>query len=121
MLPAPRGMCDLRLELKENDADHLTAYSTFNCVNFAVLAAQKDPERIQSMTAHRMKQDAAMLSGALQDGSIHLRLEKTLVGDAAGCAVTSLTITPFGDRQLAAEWQDRTCQGGSILLQRVRS
>lgn len=116
-----RGICDLRFELKEGETGSFVGFSTFNCVNYVAIAGLRNPTSIESAIAHRMKQDAAILTGSLQDGSIYLRLERAVVGDPANCAVQSFVITPFGDKQLAAEWQDRTCPGGSMLLERMRS
>ncbi len=41
----------------------------------------------------------------------------------SGCALTSFTVTPFGEDQVIAEWQEGNCpeapQGGQILLRKT--
>jgi hypothetical protein len=67
-----------------------------------------------------MNPDAAILTGAVEKGAIHFHADKTIGTDINGCAVTDLTITPFGASAVAAEWQEGTCQGGNLLMTRQR-
>jgi hypothetical protein len=61
--------------------------------------------------------DSAILSGKVENGSIRFHVDRTIGKDINGCAIASLTLTPFGPNQLAAEWQDGgTCHGGHVIL-----
>jgi hypothetical protein len=109
-----RGVCDLRLELKQNDPAHYAGFSRFSCIS---LAPPKDANVLANMLPH-MNPDAAILTGTVEKGSIHFRADKTVGTDINGCAVTELTVTPFGASGVAAEWKEGTCQGGNLLMAR---
>src|SRR5664280_2046677 len=64
-----------------------------------------------------LKPMSAILSGAPEDGSILFRVDKTL-GD--NCPMTGLTLTPFGIKQIAVQWEDTFCGGGYMVLSKVR-
>jgi hypothetical protein len=67
-----------------------------------------------------MDPEAAILTGTMrQDGAIQFHVDKAVGSDSNGCAPTSFTLTPFGSNQLAAEWQEKTCGGGHVLMQRA--
>ena len=119
----PRGICDLRLEIKAKEDDGFSGFSTFTCV--AVRHAQSlyyaNPLSLQGKIAEVMRQDSAILAGKAQSNSIHFAPAQAIGANINGCAVTSLTTTPFGTNHLAVEWKDGKCPDGSVLLQRVRS
>jgi hypothetical protein len=116
---AGRGLCTLRIELHENEPAHFSGFSSLACANFAPLMA-KDDRNPASATLNRMSPAAAVLSGAMENGSIRLRVDKTVSANSNGCAATSFTLTPFGSNQLAAEWQEEGCQGGHIIMQKMQ-
>lgn len=68
----------------------------------------------------QMNPDAAILTGTVEKGAIQFRADKTIGTDVNGCAVTDITITPFGASAVAAEWREGACQGGNLLMQRQR-
>jgi hypothetical protein len=116
-VPGGRGMCDLRLELKQNDPSHYSAFSRFSCLNNEAIVHPKDANVLNNILTHT-NPDAAILTGAVEKGSIHFHADKTIGTDINGCAVTEFTVTPFGASAVAAEWLEGTCQGGSLLMQR---
>jgi hypothetical protein len=71
-------------------------------------------------TLNRMSPAAAVLSGAMEDGSIRFHVDKTIGTNSNGCGATAFTLTPFGGKQLAAQWQEAGCQGGYVILQKAR-
>jgi hypothetical protein len=101
------GQCDIRVELLEKTAGHLTGYSTFTCT------PRGSPRPANP--------DSAILSGSVADGAVHFHIDKTIGTDTKDCAVTSFTVTPFGASQLAAEWEKGPCPGGHVILQRTKS
>jgi hypothetical protein len=115
-----RGICTLRIELHENEPAHFAGFSSLACANFAPLMA-KDDRNPASATLNRMSPAAAVLSGTMENGSIRFHVDKTVSANSNGCAATSFTLTPFGNNQLAAAWQEEGCQGGQVILQKARS
>ncbi len=62
---------------------------------------------------------SAIFSGAIADGSIRFQSDKNIDGAGTGCVMRTLNATPFGARQITAEWKDDPCHGGQMILQRV--
>jgi hypothetical protein len=113
-----RGICTLTIELHEGAPGSFTGYSTLGCGNFAPLMAAQD-RNAAAATLNRMSPAEAILSGAMESGAIHFKVDKTIGANSNGCAATSFTLTPFGDKRLAAEWIEGSC--GHVMLQKVRS
>jgi hypothetical protein len=82
----------------------------------------KPKERVNRAAAikNRMNPEAAVISGAMEKGAIAFHIDKTIGADSNGCSATSFTLTPFGKNEFAAEWQEATCHGGRIMLQKAR-
>jgi len=118
--PTPsRGICNLRLELKQGDPGHYTGYSRFSCIPVqSMLGAPKDANTMASLMTN-MTPDAAILTGTVEKGTIHLHTDKTIGTDINGCSVSELSLTPFGASAIAGEWKEGTCQGGSLMMQRA--
>lgn len=114
-----RGICTLTIELHEGTPGHFTGFSTLGCGNFGPLMSKED-RNPAAATLNRMSPAAEIVSGAMENGTIHLTVDKTVSTNSNGCAATSFNLTPFA-KQIAAEWQEGTCQGGRILLGRAKS
>jgi hypothetical protein len=116
-----RGICDLKFELTQNpeSADRFSGYSTMTCNARGPLMAERrsDPRKL---TLNQMDPEAAIFSGAAENGSLQFHAEKVVGTDSNGCAPASLSLTPFGANQLAAEWQETTCAGGHMILRKAR-
>jgi hypothetical protein len=119
----PRGICDLRLEIKASEDGAFSGFSTFSCIS--VRRPQSlyyaNPLSLQGKIAEVMRQDSAILTGKAEGNSIHFALAQAIGANINGCAVTSLTTTSFGTNRLAVEWKDGKCPDASALLQRARS
>ncbi|MBV9506859.1 MAG: hypothetical protein JO323_17840 [Acidobacteriia bacterium] len=114
-----RGMCNLHLELKQGDPGHYTGYSRFACISMgSMLDAPKNANTMLSLM-QSITPDAAILTGVIEKGAIQLHTNKAIGTDMNGCALTDLTITPFGAAAVAAEWKEGTCQGGNMMMQRA--
>jgi hypothetical protein len=115
-----RGICNLRFELKESEPGHFSGYSTISVVNPEIFMNPKDRD-VNPIAGFLKKANpaSAILAGTVENGSIHFHVDKT-IGDNNGCLLTSVTLTPFGTGQIAAEWQEGSCQGGNMLLQKER-
>lgn len=114
-----RGICNLKFELNELAEGRFTGYSTMTCTATGPLMADKKINQ-RTSALNRMDPEAAILTGAVEKGSIEFHVDKTVGADAQGCAPTSFSLTPFGANQLAAEWQEATCAGGHMILRKVR-
>jgi hypothetical protein len=115
-----RGLCTLRIELHETEPSKYQGYSSLVCADFAPLMKPKERVNRAAAIKNRMNPEAAVISGALENGAIAFHVDKTIGADANGCAATSFTLTPFGKNEFAAEWQEATCKGGRVMLQKAR-
>jgi hypothetical protein len=107
-----RGSCDLRLELKQTEPGHYSGDSRFSCINLAPASPN-----VMSMI-NRVNIDAEIMTGKVEKGSIRFQVDKTIGAALDGCAVTEMTVTPFGASGIAAEWKEGTCAGGNLLMTR---
>ncbi len=116
-----RGTCTLRLELadKPGESNHFTGFSSMVCNNAGPLVGRGAMSR-KALALNRMDPEAAILSGTLEKISVELKTEKTVGADSNGCSTSSLSLTPFGKGQLAAEFKESTCQGGHMILRKGR-
>ena len=117
--PTPsRGICNLHLELKQGDPGQYKGYSRFNCIQLQSMEKPTDPSPIFNM-AQNITPQAAVLTGRVEKGTIHLHTAKAIGTDGNGCSITELILTPFGATRVAAEWKEGTCQGGNLMMQRA--
>lgn len=110
---ARRGVCFLRLEIRPTQENQFAAYSSISCVSFI----RRIP-MYSVMGAAMPPASSSIFTGKVDDGSIRFKTEKTIDPAASGCPMSALAVTPFGARQLTAEWVD-ACHGGQMVLQRV--
>ena len=116
-LPRHR-LCTLTFELRESHAADrpYAGYSSLTCTPFWPFEpGRHKPDPATVFMA--LKPMSAILSGAPEGGSILFRVDKTL-GD--NCPMTGLTLTPFGIKQIAVQWEDTLCGGGYMVLSKVR-
>jgi hypothetical protein len=117
-----RGICELRFELREKAEapEHFAGFSSMICFGSGPLMASKTANQ-KALALNRMNPEAAILTGAVEKGSIEFSVDKTVGADANGCAPTGFTLTPFGANQLAAEWREGgSCSGGRLILHKGR-
>jgi hypothetical protein len=117
-LPRHR-MCTLKFELRENHEPErpFAGYSNLVCTPFWPYQpgrARMDSAAILTASQSPM---SAILSGTPKNGSIQFHVDKTL---GSNCPMTALTLTPFGAKQIAVEWEDTFCGGGQMVLTRTR-
>jgi len=108
-------LCDLRLELKEDEPGKYTGYSGFSC-------SGTGPVAMGDLKNGRigLNPDTAILSGAMDKRTIRFHVDQAMGADAQGCAISSLIVNYFGTGGLDAQWQKGTCGGGHTLLARQR-
>jgi hypothetical protein len=117
--PLPgQGICNLKLELRRStEPDRFSGFPVLICMPLPQPLVQRG-RNIQNPIA-QMTPLSAVLTGTAKDGGIQFNADKIIGRAMNGCGLTSLTVTPFGTDQIAAEWQEGTCQGGQILMRRT--
>ena len=119
-----RGVCTLKLEVREKQlAGPLVGYSSLLCINIGPLMSRPQPGYgAAAMAALGRYNPVSSILGSpsWENGSMKFHVDKNIgVNRATGaCALTSLTITPFGSGQVSGEWLDG-CGGGELLLRKA--
>jgi len=123
--PLPgQGFCNLKLELRKNtlQPERFSGFPVLVCMPVVPGSVQRGVTG-QSLVLPQMSPLSAVLTGTAKDGSIVFSVDKVIGRTANGCALTSLSVTPFGTDQIAVEWQEGNCgteqQPGQILLRRI--
>ena len=118
-----RGSCKMRLELqsKPDAPEYFSGYSTRVCgpslpfMNDKVTAGHLKDAYLNQITPV-----SDILSGIPINGSLTLNLDQAIAKSPDDCQLTSFTLTPFGQSQLAATFTQDKCQGGQLLMGRAR-
>ena len=115
--------CKGNLELGSNPAkpDQFTGYITIVCYapfthKEAMPFLSTDPV---TAIGTESTPASAILSGKVVNGVIQLHADKTIQTLADGCPITGISISPFGDNQIAVDWQEGTCQGGQLIFHKA--
>jgi hypothetical protein len=123
MRPDEAKSCMLHLELKPTPikpADY-TGYLTMSCgPTLALMANRMSQSGEARAILTQMMPVSSILSGPALNGSITLHADQ-IIGTPKGCTTSDLTLTPFGENNLAAKWQETpdTCHGGDMVLTRA--
>jgi hypothetical protein len=118
-----RGSCKVRLELlkKPETPDLFSGYSTHVCgPSMAFLNERPSALAMKKSVLTQLVPVSDILSGPTANGSIMLKLDKPMGSSPDGCQLMSFTLTPFGQAQLAANWTEDKCNGGQMVMSRVR-
>ena len=126
VIPERNGVCNLSLELGESPEGNgqVRAYTTLRCPPFMPLWLAAHPgQRLNPSDIYlkEMSTTESILTGsAVGESLLFSHVEETLGADSQGCALESLNARPFGNQRLAVKWQEGRCEGGELVLQRVR-
>lgn len=114
-----RDLCQMSLEMRDNGAGALTAYPRISCV--ALMPYLPGPHKLDpaQAAAKSMSPVSAVLTGNLKDGAVAFHVDKTIGATFDGCTISAFSVTPFGNDEIAAEWQNGTCGRGQIMLRRT--
>lgn len=115
---ADHDVCQLALEMRETTLGQLTAYPRLACYPTPYLFGGKKFDARVAL-AKSMSPISAVLTGTPKDGAVSFHVDKTIGATPEGCAITSFSVTPFGNNQIAAEWQDGNCGKGEMMLSKV--
>lgn len=119
------GMCNLRLELRRNPADpsRLLGFPVLACAPIMPLISRPSAAQAQSALMSGLSPMSAVLTGTVQNGALQFSVDRVMGNAPNGCALTSFTVTPFGNDLISAEWHEGGCQRGDqrgqILLKRM--
>jgi hypothetical protein len=123
----PQGQvgCNLRLELRRSftDPGHFTGFPVLACTPIVSPFERHSPAQVQSTITAAFTPMTAVLTGTPQNGTIQFTVDRVIGKTPNGCAMTSFTLTPYGNDLIAAEWNDGLCssgdQHGQLLLKRI--
>jgi hypothetical protein len=119
----PKYICDTKLELKANPVapEPFTGYTTMSCHPTDINAAIRPGKPVNWIETMIKAQTpaSAIYTGRIEGPSIQLHLTQSIGKQEVGCQPTAYTLTPFGDSQLAAKWDEKPCEEGQVVMKRT--
>jgi hypothetical protein len=112
-------MCNIKLEVRASaeDMTKVSGFETRSCIPSLLLRAK--PKSVEEVLKAASPL-SAMMTGSLNDGDLTFRVDKTIGTSANGCSLSSYSVSPFGDGQVMAQWQEGSCKSGTMLLKKAR-
>jgi hypothetical protein len=112
-------MCNIKLEVRPSDEDisKVTGFETRSCIPSLLLHAK--PKSVEEVLKAASPLSATM-TGSLNDGDLTFRVDKTMGTPLGGCSLSSYSVSPFGEGQVMAQWQEGSCKSGQMLLHKTR-
>lgn len=118
---ADHEICQLALELRSPVAPQVTGYAKLICYPLPSTYPGQPKVDLGKAFLQAFTPLSAVLSGSPDgNGAVAFHIDKIVGNSADGCTLTSFTVTPFGNDQIAAEWQKGNCASGQMTLQRIR-
>lgn len=115
-----KGRCWVRVELTEPEPEKYSGNFTMNCNGTGPMVA-RNRKNGAIYAQNQLDPVAVILSGTGENGIIKLNTDKVIGTDTSGCAPTSITLTPYGATELAAQWEEGpNCEGWHLLMRRAR-
>ena len=109
--------CGMKLELrrKQDAPDKYAGFPELLCTPASAMGgvARGKVPQVSPMSA--------VFTGSAGDGAIIFTLDKALGTSAEGCSLSTLSVTPFGTDEIAAEWSEGNCdhpQHGQMMMKR---
>ena len=117
----PNGtICKLRLELRmsQDKPGAYAAYSTMACgPALPVVATTQAQRSLVAGMLNEMRPVSAVASGSVVKGALEFQVDRNIGASPDGCKPTAFTVSPFGASQIAAQWEEGSCQGGQMIMQ----
>ena len=132
VVPKRNGACGLSVEIREvpRKTEAPVKEGTFQastalaCPPFVPLwvGAHKGKQpNPGALWLQAMSTTESILTGSLVGGSlVFSQVEATASTDSQGCALESLEVRSFGNEHLLAKWREGQCEGGDVILQKVK-
>lgn len=117
------GICRLRLELRmsQDKPGAYAAYSTMACGPAPPIVATTQAQRsLVAGMVNEMRPVSAVATGSVVNGALEFQVGRNIGAAPDGCKPTAFTVSPFGASQIAAEWEEGSCQGGQMIMQRTQ-
>lgn len=115
--------CQIRIEIRPSDTQpgKLSGFESKSCFPTAALQGGKVGRTSIPDWIRKTSPVSAVLTGtAAPDGGLTFTVDKTMGTQPGDCALTSFTITPFGQGLVQAQWQEGTCSSGQMQLTKAR-
>jgi hypothetical protein len=117
-----RGLCKLGLNVERRSggpADQFAGYATLTCEPMqAALAPSNHSEALALLLKGGLNPVSIALTGAPDHGAMVFRVDRIIATPPPACAMTDLTLSPFGSGQVSAVWREQSCPGGQLILRR---
>jgi hypothetical protein len=132
VVPKRNGACGLSVEIREvpGKADGSAKEGTFRASTTLVcppflplwLSAHKGKQpNPAALWLQAMSTTESVLTGSLVGESlVFSHVEATASTDSQGCELESLEVRSFGNEHLLAKWREGQCEGGDVILQKVK-
>jgi hypothetical protein len=110
-------LCSLTLEMRDKPEGVTAGYANMTCRPIVRRVGAPMPST-NDIILKAMTPMAAIMSGRMQDGVIAFHVDKPIGTPVDGCPFSAFTVTPFGNQQIAVEWQRGTCDSGQMTMTR---
>lgn len=112
-----RGTCQLTLEVQSGDEDYI-GYSNLLCVDYMPGSGRVGSAQMMKLLHEDLSPISTVLSGKFENGSFEYHVTKAIESESTKCALSTMTVTPFGSDEMKATWKD-TCGGGEMGLKKL--
>jgi hypothetical protein len=123
LIAETQDTCQIKIEIVPSDTHpgKLTGYESKSCFPTPVLKGGKIARDSIADLIRMTSPVSAVLTGtAAPDGGLTFTVDKTMGTQPGACELTSFTITPFGQGQVQAQWQEGTCSSGQMQLTKAK-
>ena len=126
VVPKRGGACHLAVEIRVNPTkeDTFRAFTTLGCPPFLPLwqvAHKGEKPNMGAIWLREVSTTESILTGSLSGESlVFSQVVETASADAQGCALESIDLRSFGNQQLLAKWREGKCEGGDLVLRKVK-
>jgi len=109
-----RGFCTMEFELHVTPDNGFSGNSSMACQ--PLFGVTKSADAMNNLI--HVNRLSAIMAGEADAESIKLHGVQTIDETHIGCVMGGFRVTPFGDNQLAIQWDDSPCKGGQMIMQR---
>lgn len=110
--------CSLKLEIRLDDElpKKLKGYASKSCVPLQGIARGPITRGTLSSMIRNSTPSSVIMTGTPQPTGISFTVDQAIGTEMNGCTLSALSITDFGNGQVAAQWQEGTCTPGRMML-----
>lgn len=110
--------CSLKLEIRLDDElpKKLKGYASKSCVPLQGIARGPITRGVLQTMIRNAAPSSVIMTGVPQPTGISFTTDQAIGTEMSGCTLSALSITDFGNGQVAAQWQEGTCTPGRMML-----